>query len=147
VSASEKGHIKSTGSKTGATFCREIRGEVPEGVQIGQEVTVDTFEKGQKVKITGQSKGRGFSGVLKRWNFGGGPAAHGSTFHRQPGSVGNRTWPGRIMPGKKLPGHFGDEQVTVKNVEIVEVQSDEGLLLVKGPVPGARNSLVQLLKQ
>lgn len=143
----EKGHLKATGSDKGASFTREIRQELPEGVRVGQEVNVTTFEKGQKLRITATSKGRGFAGTMKRYNFGGGPAAHGSTFHRQPGSVGNRTWPGRIMPGKKLPGHFGDETITVKNVEIVDVQVDEGLVLVKGPVPGARNGLVRMQKQ
>ncbi|MCJ8276076.1 MAG: 50S ribosomal protein L3 [Bdellovibrionales bacterium] len=149
TSASEKGHLKKAGldQKTGASLVREIRQELPEGVRVGQEAGVSTFEVGQKLRITAKSKGRGFAGAMKRWNFAGGPAAHGSTFHRQPGSVGNRTWPGRIMPGKKLPGHFGDETVTVKNVEVVDVQVEEGLLLLKGPVPGARNGLVQLQKQ
>lgn len=145
--AAEKGHLKKAAASKGASFTREIRQALPEGVTLGQEVDVTTFEKGQKIKITAKSKGRGFAGTMKRYNFAGGPAAHGSTFHRQPGSVGNRTWPGRIMPGKKLPGHFGDETITVKNVEIVDVQVEEGLVLVKGPVPGARNGLVRMLKQ
>ena len=105
------------------------------------------FEKGQKLRLTAKSKGRGFAGVMKRYNFAGGPASHGSTFHRQPGSIGNCTFPGRVMPGRKMPGHFGDENVTVKNVEIVDVQVDLGLVLVKGPVPGARNGLVRMQKQ
>lgn len=145
--SAEKGRIKTLGSKTGPALTREIRQELPEGVTVGQEVNVSTFEIGQKLKITAKSKGRGFAGAMKRWNFGGGPGAHGSTFHRQPGSVGNRTWPGRIIPGKKLPGHFGNETVTVKNVVVVDVQAEEGILLLKGPVPGARNGLVQLQKQ
>lgn len=148
TSASEKGHLKKAGvTGSGASFVREVRQELPEGVAIGQEVNVSSFEVGQKLKISAKSKGRGFAGVMKRYNFAGGPAAHGSTFHRQPGSVGNRTWPGRIMPGKKLPGHMGDKIITVKNVEVVDVQVEEGLLLLKGPVPGARNGLVQLQKQ
>ena len=147
VNSAEKGHLRKTLSKKGALFTREIRGQVPEGVQVGQKVNVTSFEKGLKLKITAISKGRGFSGTMKRFNFSGGPAAHGSTFHRQPGSVGNRTWPGRIIPGKKLPGHFGNETVTVKNVEIVDVQVEEGLVLVKGPVPGPPKGLVRMLKQ
>lgn len=143
----EKGHLKKAGATKGAHFTREIRQELPEGVQVGQEVDVTTFEKGQKLRLTARSKGRGFAGVMKRHNFGGGPAAHGSTFHRQPGSIGNCEFPGRVMPGRKMPGHFGDEKVTVKNVEIVDVQIDEGLVLVKGPVPGARNGLVKMQKQ
>ena len=144
---SEKGHLKAVEGNKGARFTREIRQELPEGVHVGQEVDVSTFEKGQKIKITAKSKGRGFAGTMKRYNFGGGPASHGSTFHRQPGSIGNCTFPGRVMPGRKMPGHFGDANVTVKNVEIVDVQADQGLLLVKGPVPGARNGLVQMQKQ
>ncbi len=136
INRSEKGHLKKTLSKKGALFTREIRGPVPQGVQVGQKVDVTSFEKGLKLKMTAISKGRGFAGTMKRFNFKGGPAAHGSTFHRQPGSVGNRTWPGRIIPGKKLPGHFGHETVTIKNVEIIDVQAKEGLILVKGPVPG-----------
>ncbi len=143
----EKGHLKQTGSSKGARFTREIRQDLPEGVRVGQEVDVTTFEKGQKLRLTAKSKGRGFAGVMKRYNFAGGPASHGSTFHRQPGSIGNCTFPGRVMPGRKMPGHFGDANVTIKNVEVVEVQAEEGLLLVKGPVPGARNGLVKMQKQ
>ena len=143
----QKGHLKGTGSKKGASFTREIRQDLPEGVHVGQEVDVTCFEKGQKLRLTAKSKGRGFAGVMKRYNFAGGPASHGSTFHRQPGSIGNCTFPGRVMPGRKMPGHFGDENVTVKNVEIVDVQVDLGLVLVKGPVPGARNGLVRMQKQ
>lgn len=147
TSKAEKGRLKGADSKLGAKFTREIRQELPEGVTVGQEVNASTFEKGQKIKITAKSKGRGFAGVHKRWNFRGGPAAHGSGFHRAPGSIGNRSEPGQVMPGKKLPGHFGDENITVKNVEIVDVQVDQGLILVKGPVPGARNGLVKMQKQ
>lgn len=143
----QMGHLKKAGATKGAKFTREIRQNSTEGVQLGQEVDVTCFEKGQKLKLTAKSKGRGFAGVMKRHNFGGGPAAHGSTFHRQPGSIGNCTHPGRVMPGRKMPGHYGDVNVTVKNVEIVDVQADQGLLLVKGPVPGARNGLVRMQKQ
>lgn len=148
VNLVEKGRLKKVSSKKkGALFTREIRGPIPEGIQLGQKVDITSFEKGLKLKITGKSKGRGFAGTMKRFNFRGGPAAHGSTFHRQPGSVGNRTWPGRIIPGKKLPGHFGHETVTVKNVEVVDVQLKEGLVLVKGPVPGPPKGLVRMLRQ
>ena len=147
VKKAEKGHLKKVGAEKGASLVREIRQELPEGVALGQKVDVTCFEKGQKLRITAKSKGRGFAGTMKRHGFGGGPASHGSKFHRQPGSIGNCTFPGRVMPGRKLPGHFGDVNVTVKNVEIVDVQADLGLLLVKGPVPGARNGLVKMLKQ
>ena len=144
---SEKGHLKGAGFDNGALFVREIRQDSVDGVAVGQKLDINSLAKADVVKITARSKGRGFAGSVKRFNFGGGPAAHGSKFHRQPGSSGNRTWPGRVMPGKKFPGHFGDETVSVKNVQIVDVLADEGVILVKGPVPGARNTLVQLVKQ
>ena len=148
LNKAQAGHLKKAGfEKKTPAMVKEFRQDIPEEAKVGMEVSWETLAKGDRVRMTGTSKGRGFAGVMKRYNFGGGPAAHGSTFHRQPGSVGNRTWPGRIMPGKKLPGHYGDATVTVKNVEVVDVQLDDGLLLVKGPVPGARNSYVQLLKQ
>ena len=142
----EKGHLKNTSFENGAHLIYEIRQKLPDGAQVGDKVSIESLVKGDKVSLTSRSKGRGFSGVQKRWNFGGGPAAHGSKFHRQPGSVGNRTWPGRVMPGKKLPGRFGFENVTVKNVEVIDVLTEDSVVLVKGPVPGARNTLVKLMK-
>lgn len=143
----EAGHFKAAGSSTGFVYVREVRQDLPEGIQAGQTVDIESFAKGDLVKLTSVSKGKGFQGSVKRWNFGGGPAAHGSKFHRQPGSSGNRTWPGRVMPGKKFPGHLGDETTSLKNVQVVEVNSEEGVILVKGPVPGGRNTLVRLVKQ
>ena len=144
--ASEKGHAEKFGFENGARWIREIRQNLPEGVALGARISIQSVAKGDFVKVTGTSKGHGFTGSQKRFNFAGGPASHGSKFHRQPGSVGNRTWPGRVMPGKKFPGHYGDETVTLKNIEIVEVLPEEGVLMVKGSVPGARNSLVRLVK-
>jgi len=143
---SEVGHLKGAGFETGAAFLRELKQEVPADVTVGTKVSIESLAKGDTVKITGLSKGKGFQGSLRRWNFQGGPATHGSHFHRQPGSSGNRTWPGRVMPGKKFPGHWGDETITVKSVKIVDVLPSEGVVMVKGPVPGARNSLVRLVK-
>lgn len=142
----EKGCFKAAGLETGAQYVREIRMNLPEGVSVGQKVSMESLTVGDTVKITGTSKGHGFQGSQRRWNFKGGPAAHGSKFHRRPGSSGNRTWPGRVMPGKKFPGHWGDETVSVKNVKIVGVSPEDGVVLVKGPIPGARNSLVRLMK-
>lgn len=142
----EKGHLKSAGMEVGARYVREIRQNV-DGVNVGDVVSIDSLSKGDVVKITSKSKGKGFQGSIRRWNFAGGPASHGSKFHRKPGSSGNRTWPGRVMPGKKFPGHLGDEAVTVKNVVIVDVMPEEGVVLVKGPVPGSRNSLVKLVRE
>jgi large subunit ribosomal protein L3 len=143
----EKGDVNKAGFENGAQFVKEIRQDLPEGVQVGQRVSIDSVAKGDIVRITSRSKGKGFAGSVKRHNFAGGPAAHGSKFHRQPGSSGNRTWPGRVMPGKKFPGHLGDETCTVTNVRIVDVLPAEGIVLVKGPVPGARNTLVKLVKE
>ena len=143
----EKGHFAKTGMENGARFVKEMRQALPDGATIGSAVSIESLAKGDVVKMTSKSKGKGFAGVLKRWNFAGGPATHGSHFHRQPGSSGNRTWPGRVMPGKKFPGHLGDEVVTVRNVVVVEVNPSEKVLLVKGPVPGARHTLVKLVKE
>ena len=145
ANAAEVGHLKGAGFETGARFVREIR-QKSEGVSVGDTVSINSLVKGDVVKITATSKGRGFQGSVRRWGFAGGPATHGSKFHRRPGSSGNRTWPGRVMPGKKFPGHWGDETITVKNVIIVDVLANEGVLFVKGPVPGAKNGLVKLVK-
>jgi large subunit ribosomal protein L3 len=147
TSNAEKVNMKKAGFENGARFVKEIRGAVPAGASLGQKVDIDSLAKGDVVKITSKSKGKGFQGSMKRHNFQGGPAAHGSKFHRQPGSSGNRTWPGRVMPGKKFPGHMGDENITVKSVKVLEVLAEEGLLLVKGPVPGSKNTLVKLMKE
>jgi large subunit ribosomal protein L3 len=145
-SKAEVGHFKKAGLETGCRVSREIRQEVPSGIQLGSQISIESFAKGDVIKLTGVSKGHGFTGVMKRWNFAGGPGSHGSKFNRRPGSSGNRTWPGRVMPGKKFPGHYGDETITVKNVIVVEVLPSENVLMVKGPVPGAKNSLVQMVR-
>ena len=146
-SAAETGHLKKAGLETGAAFVREIRLSTEIQAKLGETLSIESLKKGDRVRIVGTSKGHGFTGVQKRWNFAGGPASHGSKFHRIPGSVGNRTWPGRVMPGKKFPGHYGDEIITVKSVQIVDVIPSENVLMVKGPVPGGRNSLVKLVKE
>ena len=146
-SASEKGHLKKAGFETGAAFLRELRHEISADTKVGAKLSIESLKKGDIVKVTGTSKGRGFQGSQRRWNFAGGPAAHGSKFHRRPGSSGNRTWPGRVMPGKKFPGQWGDETVTVKSVRIVDIIPAEGVVMVKGPVPGGRNNLVRLVKE
>ena len=146
-SQSEKGHFSKAGFENGAQYVKELRQALPEGTALGAQVSIESLIKGDFVKITSKSKGKGFAGSVKRWNFAGGPGAHGSKFHRRPGSSGNRTWPGRVMPGKKFPGHLGAETVTVRNVEVVEINTAENVLLVKGPVPGARNTLVKLVRE
>lgn len=145
-SIAEKKHLKDSGFETGAKFIRELRQQVDVAVNLGDVLSIETLAKGDVVKLTSTSKGKGFQGSVRRWNFNGGPASHGSKFHRRPGSSGNRTWPGRVMPGKKFPGHLGDETVTLKNVVVVDVIPSEGVVLVKGPVPGSKNTLVKLVK-
>jgi large subunit ribosomal protein L3 len=147
ASSAETQHLKAAGFESGAQYVKELRTDsLPDGLKLGDSLSIDTLAKGDVVKITSTSKGRGFQGSVRRWNFAGGPATHGSKFHRRPGSSGNRTWPGRVMPGKKFPGHWGDETITVKNVVVVDVIPSEGVVLVKGPVPGSKNTLVKLVK-
>jgi large subunit ribosomal protein L3 len=141
------GHFKKAGFNTDFTNVHEIRQDKVDGVTVGSRVAIDSLQKGDVVKVTARSKGRGFQGSVKRFGFGGGPAAHGSKFHRQPGSGGNRTWPARVMPGKKYPGHTGDRVVTVSHVKIVDVIPEENVVLVKGPVPGAPNGVVRVMKE
>jgi large subunit ribosomal protein L3 len=147
ANSAERGHLKAAGFENGAYFVKEIRQDIPAGLAVGQTVSIESVAKGDTVQITATSKGRGFAGVIKRYKFQGGPATHGSHFHRQPGSSGQRTWPGRIMPGKRFPGHLGDATTTVKNVTVVDVRPEDGILLLKGPVPGARHTLVKLMKE
>ncbi len=147
ASSAEVTRLKAAGFESGAQYVRELRTtEIPEGLKLGDSLSIDTLAKGDVVKITSTSKGHGFQGSVRRWNFAGGPATHGSKFLRRPGSSGNRTWPGRVMPGKKFPGHWGDETITVKNVQVIDVIPSEGVVLVKGPVPGSKNTLVKLVK-
>ncbi len=143
----EIGHLKKAGFEFGAHFVKEIRQDNVDGITVGSRVSIESLAKGDVVRVTATSKGKGFQGSVRRWGFGGGPASHGSKFHRQPGSSGNRTWPGRIMPGKKFPGHMGAETVTIRNVRVIDVLPNEGIVVVKGPVPGARNTLVKLMKE
>ncbi len=146
-SAAAKGHAKKAGFESAPQYLRELRQEVTADAKVGAKLSIESLKNGDIVKVTGTSKGHGFQGSQKRWNFAGGPASHGSKFHRRPGSSGNRTWPGRVMPGKKFPGHYGDETTTVKSVRVVSILPQDGIVMVKGPVPGSRNSLVRLVKE
>lgn len=141
----QKTRLSAAGFENGAKFSREFRAKV-EGAAVGTKIGIDSLKKGDIVKVTGLSRGRGFQGAVRRWGFHGGPATHGSGFHRKPGSVGNRTWPGRVMPGKRMAGQWGNETSTIRNLKIVDVIPEENVVLIRGSVPGARNSLVRLTK-
>lgn len=125
-------------------FLAEFRVEDPSQYSSGDEVTVGNFEEGGYVDVTGNSKGRGFQGVVKRWNFSGGPKTHGSRFHRKPGSIGMCVEPGRVLKGKKLPGRTGYEKVTIQNLKVLRVDPEEDLLVIKGSVPGPRENLLRI---
>ncbi|HSH09168.1 MAG TPA: 50S ribosomal protein L3, partial [Oceanipulchritudo sp.] len=125
---------------------REVRLDKEPDLEAGTSLTVDIFEGEAKVDVIGTSKGRGFQGVVKRWNFAGGPASHGSMFHRRGGSYGMCQWPGETMKGKKMPGHFGVDRKTVQNLKVVKILPEKNLILVKGSVPGATGSTVIIRK-
>lgn len=146
TSGAQAGHLKGTGFENGARYVREVRQALPEGVSVGQKVAISSLAKGDQIKVTGDTKGRGFSGPMKRWGFGGGPASHGSGFTRAPGSIGNCEFPGRVMPGRKMAGQYGNVTYTIRNVKVVDVIPEENVVLVKGPVPGSKNTLIQLTK-
>ncbi len=140
----EKGHLKGNGT---FRHLREFRMNDITEVEIGQKVTVDIFEPGERVDVIGTSKGRGFAGVVKRHGFGGSPKTHGTKDqHRASGSVGGGTYPGKTWKGQRMAGHMGNARVTVKKLEVVQANADRNLLLIKGAVPGHRNALVLIEK-
>ena len=127
-------------------YLREFPIESVEGINVGDEFKADVFEVGDRVDIQGTSKGKGFQGVIKRHGQSRGPMGHGSMYHRRPGSMGPTSTPGRVFKGKNLPGHMGVETVTIQNLEIVKVDLDKNLILVKGSVPGAKKSILKIRK-
>ena len=139
------GHHRAAG-KGGFTFLRELRVDDLEPFDLGQEITSEIFDVGDRVMVRGVSKGRGFSGVVKRWGFSGGDTSHGCRSHRVPGSLGASATPGRVMKGKKLPGRMGNQRVTVKNLRVVDVIREKNLILVKGAVPGSKGGLVEVMR-
>uniref|UniRef100_A0A7C3V8K3 Large ribosomal subunit protein uL3 n=1 Tax=Desulfobacca acetoxidans TaxID=60893 RepID=A0A7C3V8K3_9BACT len=143
----ERGHLEKHGSKSGFSVLKEIRVESSEGFEPGQEITVEQFTIGDRLTVVGTSKGRGFAGTVKRWNFRVGPRSHGSMSHRAPGSIGASAYPSRVIKGKKLPGHMGNARVTVKNLEVIDVRPEDNLLLVKGAIPGPARGLVFIRKE
>lgn len=141
LSKAALGHFKKAGVDPVAELS-EIRTNGEANVNVGDILTVEGFAAGEKIDVIGTSKGRGFQGVVKRYGFGGGPASHGSMFHRRGGSYGMCQWPGHVIKGKKMPGRMGNAQRTVQNLEVVKVIADKNLLLIKGSIPGARGGLV-----
>jgi len=138
------GHFKKAG-KGGFYHIKEFRVENPDDFTLGQEIGIDTvFNIGDKVDVQGKSKGRGFQGVMKRHGFAGGGAGHGSGFHRAPGSIGCSAYPGKVIKGKKMPGRMGNDTVLRKNVIVLDIRPEDNLILLKGPLPGAQNSLLKI---
>lgn len=138
----EAGHAKKANTAP-KRYVREIRGVDLAGVEVGQEVKADIFAEGEYVDVTGTSKGKGFQGVIKRWGQSRGPMSHGSRYHRRPGSMGS-IQANRVPKGKRLPGHMGHKTVTVQKLEIIKVDVERNVLLVKGAIPGPKKGLVQI---
>ena len=123
---------------------REVRVDSASEHELGEKVTVANFAEVKKVDVTGTSKGKGFAGVMRRYNFGGGPGGHGAHFHRAPGSIGQCASPSRVFKGVRLPGRMGCDTITTKNLEVVRVDEDMNLILLKGSVPGGKNGVVRI---
>ena len=142
----ELGHAKAAGLDAAPAIVREfaVAGDAP---AAGAEVKVDIFAPGELVKVTGTTKGRGFQGVVHRHGFGGGPASHGNTRHRKPGSIGPGTNPSRVIKGKRMPGHQGAKRHTELGLSVVKIDAERNLLFVRGAIPGSKNGIVTVAKQ
>jgi len=145
VNKALEGHLKKSG-ETRFAFLREVYVNDPSEYGLGQAVNLDIFNVGEHIDVTGTTKGRGFSGVIKRHGFHGGKKTHGSHSHRIPGSIGCSAWPAKVIKGKKMPGQFGNTRKTIRNLEIVDIRSEENLIMIKGAIPGSRNSIVEIKK-
>lgn len=146
VTKPRQGHFR----KSGETFFRHVQEfpvDNPEAYSLGQKITLEIFAVGERVDVCGTTKGRGFSGVMKKEGFSGGPKTHGSKCHRIPGSIGTSAWPSRVFKGRGMPGHYGVDHQTMQNIEIVDIRPEENILLVKGAVPGPATGLVAVKKQ
>jgi len=145
VTKPEAGHLKKANAE-GVRFVREFKleGMSNGDLKAGDRVLVDEFKPADKVDVIGVSKGRGFTGIIKRHHFRGGPEAHGSMFHRAPGSIGASSFPSRVFPGTRMAGQHGNSRVTVRNLEIVQVDAEDNVLMVKGAVPGPNGGYVMV---
>ncbi len=141
--AAKRGHLKKA-KVDSVKNLKEFRVNDTADFNVGDVLTVEKFAEGEKVDVIGTTKGRGFQGVVKRYNFGGGPASHGSMTHRRGGSYGLCQYPGRVFKGKKMPGHMGDVQRTVQNLKVIKIVPEKNLILIAGSIPGANGSLVQV---
>lgn len=146
VSTPVKGQLKKAGIEKMFTKFAEFKASEVSDENLGKEVSLENFAAQSFVDVTGTTKGKGFAGVMKRYNFSGGPGAHGSKFHRTTGSIGNRATPGRVFKEKKMPGHMGVITKTVQNLTVVEVNEEQGYMLIKGSVPGSKNGFVKIAK-
>ncbi len=143
INKPEKGHFAKS-KLTAKKHLREFRTDSVSDVKVGDEVKADVFTAGEKVDIQGVTKGKGFQGVIKRHGQHRGPMGHGSMYHRRPGSMGSTSTPGRVFKGKKLPGHMGVQTVTIQNLDVVRVDMDKNVLLVKGSVPGPKGAILKI---
>lgn len=139
------GHFKKSGGRN-FRWLREFEVDQPAEYAVGQEMTLEIFEIGENIEVSGMTKGRGFSGTIKRHGFQRGPKTHGSRNYRLPGSIGCSAWPSKVFKGKKLPGHYGVERKTVRNLEIVDIRADENVILIKGAVPGFKSGMLEIKK-
>lgn len=133
--------------KAGTALYRIMREFPMGGLKVGEVIKAELFSKGDRVSVSSISKGKGFQGVMKRHNFRGGPDSHGSMFNRAPGSIGASSYPSRVWRGKRMAGHMGSERVTVKNLRVIEVRPEQNLLLIRGAIPGAPHTLVEIRKE
>ena len=143
INKPEKGHFAKS-KLTPKKHLREFRLDSVENINVCDELKADTFTAGDQLDIQGTSKGKGFQGVIKRHGQSRGPMGHGSMYHRRPGSMGPTSTPGRVFKGKKLPGHMGSQTITIQNLEVVRVDLDKNVILVKGSVPGAKGAILKL---
>ncbi len=140
-----RGHFKGAGEACFRNL-REIKVDNAQEFEVGQEIKAEIFSIGDIVNVTGNSKGRGFAGVIKRWGFAGGKATHGCRSHRVPGSIGSSATPGRVYKGRKMPGRMGNTRTTIKNLRIIDIRPELNIIALKGAVPGGRNGLVTIQK-
>jgi len=140
-----EGHFKKSG-KTRFAFLREVPVDDPDEYSLGQTISLDVFKIGERVDVTGTTKGRGFAGVVKRHGFHGGKKTHGSHSHRIPGSIGCSATPAKVIKGKKMPGQYGNERKTARNLKIVDIRPEENLMLIKGALPGSASGVVSIKK-